>query len=183
VVEQSRPGRAGPAPTASGLRHPWYRVKQWMYPGGRPGRPARLINRLYARAFAAGVLSPGRAVTLEVTGRRSGRIISLPVVVADVGGQRYLVSMLGNQANWVLNVRAAGGSAVLRRGVREAVRLEEVPVDARAPVLRRYLALAPEARPHFPLDRHAPIEEFEQITDRFPVFRISHVEQPRDDVH
>jgi hypothetical protein len=38
--------------------------------------------------------------TLEVIGRRSGKIVSLPVVVAVVDGERYLVSMLGDDVQW-----------------------------------------------------------------------------------
>jgi hypothetical protein len=86
---------------------------------------------------------------------------------------RYLVSMLGNDANWVRNVRAAGGLAALRRGIREQVQLEEVEPGDRAPILRRYLAVAPGARPHLPVDRHAPLEEFERIADQYPVFHIT----------
>lgn len=157
------------SPTASGPRR---RLRRSMYRGGRPRPLARLLNRLAAAQFAAGVLSPERAVTLEVTGRRSGRLISFPVVVADLDGERYLVAMLGENANWVRNVRAAGGLAVIRRRTREAVRLEEVPVRDRAPVLRRYLAVAPGARPYVPVDRHAPPAEFEAIAAGFPVFRI-----------
>ena len=51
-------------------------------------------------------------VTLEVTGHKSGRMISLPVVIAIVDGQRSLVSMLGDNAmgpRRVQNVREAGG--------------------------------------------------------------------------
>jgi len=63
-------------------------------------------------------------VTLEVTGRKSGRTISLPVVIAIVDGQRYLLSMLGDNAmgpKRVQNVRAAGGRAVLRSGGPDAI--------------------------------------------------------------
>jgi hypothetical protein len=56
------------------------------------------------------------------------------VVVADYEGERYHVAMLGQEANWVKNVRAGGGRAVLRHGRREAVRLEEVDAGARAPI-------------------------------------------------
>jgi hypothetical protein len=143
-----------------------------MYRTGHPGALARAANRISAAQFSAGILSPARAVTLEVPGRRTGRLVSLPVVVADYQGGRYLVSMLGNDANWVRNVRAAGGLAALRRGIREQVQLEEVEPGDRAPILRRYLAAAPGARPHLPVDRHAPLEEFERIADQFPVFRI-----------
>lgn len=150
-------------------------VRRWLYRDGRPNPAARLMNRLDARQFGAGILSPRRGVALEVRGRRSGRLITLPVVVADVDGARYLVAMLGERANWVRNVRAAGGVAVLRRGGREPVQLVEVDAAERAPILRRYLALAPGARAHFPLDRRAPIEEFARIADRYPVFRIDPV--------
>ncbi len=40
----------------------------------------------------------------------------MPVVVAMVRGQSYLVSMLGDDVAWVRNVRAAGGRAVLHHG-------------------------------------------------------------------
>jgi hypothetical protein len=81
--------------------------------------------------------------------------------------------MLGERTNWVHNVRAAGGQAVLCHGRREAVRLEEVRAEERPPILRRYLAVAPGARPHLPLDRHAPLEDFTRIAARVPVFRIA----------
>jgi deazaflavin-dependent oxidoreductase (nitroreductase family) len=148
-------------------------VKRWMYRTGRPGILARVMNRISAVQFSAGVLSPARAKTLEVPGRRTGRLVSFPVVVAEYQGGRYLVSMLGKDANWVLNVRAAGGRAVLRRRGRDQVHLEEVEPGDRAPILRRYLAVAPGARPHLPVDRHAPLEEFERIADQYPVFRIT----------
>lgn len=99
--------------------------------------------------------------------------MSLPLVVADVGGERYLVSMLGEGTNWVRNVRAAEGEAVLRHGRREEVRLEEVTPERRAPVLKAYLGRAPNARVHIPVDKDASLEEFEEVASRFPVFRIA----------
>lgn len=145
--------------------------KRWLYRSGRPNRLAAALNRGMATAASTG-LSPKHLVTLETRGRRTGRLISFPVVVADYKDERYLVSMLGEDANWVRNIRVAGGSAVLRHGGEEAVRLDEVDVSARAPILRRYLELAPGARPHIPVDRHAPLAEFEQIASRYPVFRV-----------
>jgi len=143
-----------------------------MYQGGRPGRLARTWNRLDALQYSAGFLSPRRAVTLELPGRRTGRTIAFPVVEADYEGDRYLVSMLGEDANWVRNVRAAHGRATIRRRGTRRVRLEEVEPGRRAPILRRYLALAPGARPHFPVHRNAPVSAFEQIAAQYPVFRI-----------
>lgn len=144
----------------------------WLYRGGRPNWLARLLNRGSAIAYGAGVW-PKRLATLEVPGRRTGRVISFPVVIADLEGERYLVAMLGEHANWPRNVRAAGGRAVLRHGRREAVCLEEVDPAARPPILRRYLACAPGARSHIPVDRHAPVEEFEHVAPHVPVFRVT----------
>src|ERR1700751_3513376 len=98
-----------------------------IYRGGRPNRFAKLQNDWSARVFAAGIW-PRRLAALEVRGRTSGRTVRLPVVIAEHGGERFLVSMLG-EANWVRNVRAAGGRAVLRHGKREEVLLEVVPVS------------------------------------------------------
>ena len=132
---------------------------------------ARILNRLQATVSALGI-APNYLVTLEVPGRRSGRIINFPLVMVVVAGERYLVSMLGEEVNWVRNVKAAGGNATLLHGRREEVRLEEVAADRRAPVLKAYLKRAPGARPHLPIDKDAPPAEFEQVSPRFPVFRV-----------
>ena len=148
------------------------RLRRWMYRGGRPGRVARWLNRVDARVLSSGI-GPKQGAALEVRGRTSGRLITLPVVVADLDEERYLVAMLGNRASWVHNVRAAGGAAVLRqRGRTEAVRLEDVAVASRPPILQRYLALAPGARAHVPVDRHASLAEFERIAADYPVLRV-----------
>lgn len=149
----------------------WGDVKRWLYGEGRPGRLAQLLNRGFA-ALHGSRLAPEHWITLEVVGRRSGRTISFPLVMAVVEGERYLVSMLGKDAAWVRNVRAAGGRAVLRHGGAEAVRLEEVAVEQRAPLLKAYLQRAPGARPHVPVDRRAPLAAFEAIAAEFPVFRV-----------
>ena len=146
--------------------------KRWLYRGQRPNWIARILNRAWAAIFSSGV-APDYLATLEVAGRKSGRAISLPVVVAVVDGQRYLVSMLGNDAQWVQNVRAAAGRAVLRSGGREEIELKEVPADQRAPILRAYLQRAPGARPHLPVNKDAALAEFQKITAEFPVFRIT----------
>ena len=147
-------------------------LQRWFYAGGRPNRVARLLDRGTAAVSARGV-GPEYLVALEVSGRRSGRIVSLPLVVASVDGERYLVSMLGEGANWVRNVRAAGGEAALRHGRREEVHLEEVVApDLRAPVLKAYLKRATNASAHMPIDKDAPLAEFERVAPRFPVLRI-----------
>jgi deazaflavin-dependent oxidoreductase (nitroreductase family) len=153
-------------------------LDRWLYRGKRPNRLARLINGASARLAAAGV-GPAQLVMLEVAGRRTGKTISFPVVVADYQGERYLVSMLGDGTNWVRNVRAAGGRAVLRRGHREVIRLDEVAPGQRAAILRRYLACSPGARTHIPVSQDAPLEEFERIAAQYPVFHVTVLEGAR----
>jgi hypothetical protein len=144
---------------------------RWMYREGRPNVLARILNRGWAIVHALGI-SPNYLVTLEVVGRQSGKMTSLPLVMAVVSGERYLVSMLGTDANWVRNVQAAKGKAILRHGVSEQVLLHEVEVRRRASILKAYLQHAPGAQPHFPINKDAPIVEFEKIAPEYPVFRL-----------
>ncbi len=142
-----------------------------MYPGGRGNLRARRLSRLWAAVFGLG-LGPRRWVSLEVPGRKSGRIVRFPLGMADVADQWYLVSMLGEHCNWVLNVRAAGGQAVIRHGRATDCQLIEVPPAERPEILRRYLRKVPGGRPHIPLSRHAPIADFAAVAPRYPVFRV-----------
>ena len=141
-----------------------------MYVGRRGNATARRYARFWNMALRLGLL-PRRGVTLEVRGRRTGRVTRFPLGMADVGGQWYVVSMLG-ECNWVRNVRAAGGRATLRRRGVRPVTLVEVPVEERAPVIRRYVGRVPGGRPHIPVDRHEPVEAFETIASNYPVFRV-----------
>ena len=136
--------------------------RRWLYRGQRSNWIARMLNRAWAVVVSSGAAS-NLYVTLEVTGRKSGRTVSLPVVVAVVDGRRYLVSMLGEHMQWVHNVRAAGGRAVLKRGGCEEVHLEEVPANQRALILKAYLQRAPGARPHVPVNKEAPLAEFDKV--------------------
>ena len=146
-------------------------LAKWLYRGGRPNWLASAVNRWSAAIHGLGI-APNYLVTLEVRGRRSGRTFRLPLVMAVIGGERYLVSMLGADVAWVRNAKAAGGHVTLRHGRREQVRLEELPVDQRAPVLKAYLKRAPGARPHVAVDKDAPLAEFERVAAHYPVFRV-----------
>ena len=147
-------------------------VRRWLYRQRRASGLASFLNAAQARLAVAGV-GPRWLVMVEVTGRRTGKTISFPAVIADYQNGRYLVSMLGEDTSWVRNVRAAGGHAVLRHGGRESVTLDEVNAGRRAPILRCYLQRASGARAHIPVDYRAPVEEFEPIAAQYPVFRVT----------
>src|SRR6266508_1337664 len=149
----------------------WQKFHRWLYQGGHPNALTRVINRGWAAGHSLGI-APNYLVTLEVTGRRSGRMISFPLARVPLDGERCRVSMLGSEAAWVKTVRAAGGHATLRHGRTEHVQIEEVSVAKRARILKAYLRLAPGARPHIPVDKSASLEAFEKIAAQFPVFRV-----------
>ena len=151
------------------LPRTWYRAV--FYPGGRPRAFTRRLNSAQAKLTALGVFPPLLAA-LETKGRRSGKPLLVQLVVTQIGSERYLVSMLGEKVDWVRNVRAGAGAAVLRHRIAEKVTLEEVPVSQRAPILKAYLQVAPGGRPHFDVSRDAPLAEFEKVAARYPVFRI-----------
>jgi deazaflavin-dependent oxidoreductase (nitroreductase family) len=151
--------------------------KRWLYRGQKPSWIAKFLNRMWANAASKKVM-PNGLVTLEVIGRKSGRVVSFPLVMVTVDGQRYLASMLGEDAQWVRNVRAARGKAILRRGGCEEVQLEEIPAAQRAPLLKAYLSAAPGAQPHVPVHKDAPLAEFERIAAEFPVFRLTANKEP-----
>lgn len=146
-------------------------LAKWMYRKGRPNWLASALNACSAAVHSLGI-APNYLVTLEVRGRRSGRTIRLPLVMAVIEGQRYLVSMLGPDVDWVRNAKAAGGHVTICHGRREQVWLEEVPMDQRAPVLKAYLKRAPGARPHVTVDQNAPLSEFARGAAQYPVFRV-----------
>src|SRR5262245_28223541 len=95
-------------------QHPLLRL---FYRDWRPTRFGRWVNRV--QGVLAGIgLPPSFQVVLEVRGRASGVTRGTPVVIATLNGQRYLVSMLGEGSDWVKNVDAAHGEAVIRHGRR-----------------------------------------------------------------
>lgn len=142
-----------------------------MYADGRANRTARRFAHLWSAVISLGLL-PKRWVVLEVPGRRTGRVTRFPLGMADWQGEWYLVSMLGDECNWVRNVRAADGQVVLRRGRSLPCRLDEVPASDRGPIIKHFLQKAPGARPHIPVDPAAPRAAFDGVAPRYPVFRV-----------
>ncbi|OGO51144.1 MAG: hypothetical protein A2148_07055 [Chloroflexi bacterium RBG_16_68_14] len=138
----------------------------------RPTRWGKLLNGAWAWLFSLGIL-PASLVALETQGRRSGQPRVNALVAGEYEGERYLVSMLGDHVDWLRNVRAAGGEAFIRRRGRRRVRLEEVPVEGRAPILQAYYRQASGARPHFDVPAQPALEDFERVAARHPVFRIA----------
>jgi hypothetical protein len=148
----------------------------YFYRNRRATALGRGFSRFWAWWASLG-LPPRRQVGLEVRGRRTGRVHTVAVVIARRGDEQYLVSMLG-ECEWVKNVRAARGEAQIISGRRRRVRLEEVPIPARAPIIKEYVRVAPGARPHIGLDQMAMLADCERVASDFPVFRIVYEDAP-----
>jgi hypothetical protein len=127
--------------------------------------------RAYAWATGLGLLPPV-LLTLLVKSRRDGRLWPTVLAVIEHQGQRYLVSMLGNNSEWVKNVRAAAGRAFIKRGLSQPVMLVEIPPDERAPILKAWCQIATSGRKHLPVAPNAPLAAFGAIAPGYPVFRI-----------
>jgi hypothetical protein len=113
-------------------------------------------------------LKVGSQHLLSVRGRRSGELRSTPVSIATVEGTRYIVAAFADAA-WVGNVRAAG-SGILGRGRSvESVRLVELPVEERGPVLRAFLQ---QVRGGVRFFGSADPDAVAAAADRYPVFRL-----------
>jgi hypothetical protein len=94
------------------------------------------------------------------------------VVIPTVAGERYVVSMFGTISDWVQNLEATHGDAIISHGRSVHVRLLPLPAEERAPVLREYVRVASSGRKHFPLPVGAPLAEFAAIAAQYPVWRI-----------
>ena len=150
------------------------------YKRGRPTRTGRAVNRFWSWLVSSGLTTerwPGTPVigplTLETKGRKSGEPCSNMVTWVEHNGNRYLVSMLGERSDWVRNSRADGGKAFARYGKRRPVRLEEVPLPERAPIIQAWFGRTyGSTEHHLGVKRSDPIEEFERIAPAHPVFQI-----------
>jgi hypothetical protein len=80
--------------------------------------------------------------------------------------------MLGPDSDWVKNIEAAHGDAVIRQGRRRRVHLVPVPPEQRAPIIREYVRIARSGRRHFSLSVAGPLSDFAAIAESYPVYRI-----------
>jgi deazaflavin-dependent oxidoreductase (nitroreductase family) len=147
-----------------------------------PSRTDARLNRWVGVPLARWGWVPGDVASLEVPGRRSGRVRAVPVVVTRHAGGEYLVALAG-ESQWVRNVRAAHGVAVLRRRRRaRRVRLEELPTPERPAVIAAYLDQGrrrggqatedSQARSYFGVEPGASQRDIAGVADRYPVFRV-----------
>ncbi len=138
----------------------------------------RMENALITTLLRAGV-KMGTTSLLTIRGRKSGQPHTVPVVLVEQDGERWLVAPYG-VVQWVRNIRAAG-TATLNRGRRsETISVTELPAQEAAPILKEYLLhVSGGVRSYFDAKRDSPLEAFERDAPRHPVFRITTMESPK----
>jgi hypothetical protein len=96
----------------------------------------------------------------------------------DLDGRRYLVCARGD-SNWVRNARAAGEVVLARAMRRHRYAVRELPPSMRPPVLKAYLdRFASEVQRFFPVPKGSPVERFNDLAPRYPVFELQPLDGP-----
>jgi deazaflavin-dependent oxidoreductase (nitroreductase family) len=138
----------------------------------RPTALERLLNASIGLLVRGGIGLPNMRV-LEVRGRKSGKLYTLPVDLLSHAGKLYLVAPRG-RAEWVRNAEASG-ALVLRRGrSAESYRLRVLPEEEKPPVLAAYLdRFRREVQRFFPLPAGSPAADFVRHASRYPAFELT----------
>lgn len=106
---------------------------------------------------------------LTVRGRKSGQPRTVPIVVIEQNGQRYLNSPFG-MVNWVRNLQAAG-EAILTRGRRsERVRARKLSPGEAALVLHEDIKNGNPFGRYFGVSQASSLEDFERAVVDHPLF-------------
>jgi deazaflavin-dependent oxidoreductase (nitroreductase family) len=132
----------------------------------------RVVNRGIGALVGLGIGLPHMRV-LEVRGRKSGKLCSLPVDLLSEGGRLYLVAPRG-YVEWVRNAEVAG-EVTLRRGGRAArYRLRALADAEKPPILKAYLdRFRREVQRYFPVAAGSPPEAFATHAARYPAFELT----------
>ena len=138
----------------------------------RPTAIERLFNSIVGALVRIGVGLPNMRV-LEVRGRKSGKLHTLPVDLLSHDGKLYLVAPRG-RAEWVRNAEASG-SVALRRGRRvEQYQLRALSDAEKPPILKGYLdRFRREVQQFFPIAAGSPADAFIPLASRYPAFELT----------
>src|SRR5579862_4166659 len=110
---------------------------RFFYRNRRPTWLGHWVSQFFCWWARCG-MPPRSWVSLEVRDRVSGRMRADAVVIPTVAGERFVVSMFGTISDWVHNLDAAHGDAVISHGHSQRVRLILLPPGERPHILREY---------------------------------------------
>ncbi len=133
----------------------------------------RVSNILTVTLLRVGVklVGPGHypMYLLTVRGRKSGLPRTVPIVIWEHNGKRYVGSVYGI-VDWVRNLRVAK-EAILTRGRRtETVSVRELPQNEAALVLREDIKGGNPFARSYGVTADSSLEEFEHAVLTHPIF-------------
>jgi deazaflavin-dependent oxidoreductase (nitroreductase family) len=143
-----------------------------------------LVERLFNSAMGALVrvgIGPSHMRVLEVRGRKTGRLRSLPVDLLEDGGALFLVAPRG-RTQWVRNAEAQG-EVTLRRGRQpRGYRLRPLASPEKPRILKAYLdRFHREVQRYFPVRAGSSADAFVSLADRYPAFELVPKSRPARD--
>ena len=137
----------------------------------RPNTVERLVNRFYGALVGFG-LGLQHNYLLQVRGRKSGRIYSMPVNVLNYHNNLFLVATRG-YTEWARNALAAQEVTLKKGRVRLHFKLRDVGDQEKPEILRAYLnRFRLTVGRFFPVKPDAPPEAFVALSDQYPVFEL-----------
>lgn len=141
-------------------------------PFQRPTAVERLFNSVIGALVRVGIGLPNMRL-LEVRGRKSGKLYTLPVDVLSHEGKLYLVAPRG-RAEWVRNAEASGSVRLLRGRWVEQYQLRALCDAEKPPILEAFLdRFRREVQRFFPLPAGSPADAFAALASRYPVFELT----------
>jgi deazaflavin-dependent oxidoreductase (nitroreductase family) len=105
----------------------------------RETRPYRKSGFFNNRVLSPLTVALRLAPSIQIRGRKSGKLYTMPVLPLDYQGKRYLVAPRGD-THWARNLRAAGTGELRGKGRTEHFTAVEIPTSERRPLVDAYLA-------------------------------------------
>jgi deazaflavin-dependent oxidoreductase (nitroreductase family) len=140
----------------------------------QPSFITHVVNRLYGWITSIGFGLPN-SYLLQISGRKTGKIRSVPVNVLSYNGKLFLVATRGH-TQWSRNALATRNITLKRGRLRTQFRLRVV-LDAEKPkILKAYVnRFHRMAGRFFPISASAPSSAFAPIAARYPVFELTRI--------
>ena len=137
----------------------------------RPSFAARIVNRIYGWITSIGFGLPNSYV-LQVSGRKTGKIRTVPVNLLSYNDKLFLVATRGH-TQWSRNALADRKVTLKRGRLRTEFRLRVV-LDAEKPkILKAYVTrFRRMGRRFFPVPAASPSASFAPFAERYPVFEL-----------
>jgi deazaflavin-dependent oxidoreductase (nitroreductase family) len=137
----------------------------------QPSAMERVFNSAFGFLVGLG-LGMKHNYLLQVRGRKSGKLYSMPVNLLEIEGKRFLVAPRG-RTQWVRNAEAAGEITLKRGTFRQSFRLRAIPDADKSALLKAYLdTFKTTVQRYFPVPAGSEAQAFADVAGNYPVFEL-----------